>query len=58
MHKYLKELNENKEIVGICDITYKTNEEWWSYISKVFEAVEISEKEYDMLRKQLSLNEK
>jgi len=52
MHKYFKELDESDNIIGFCSISYKKNEKLWEYFSKVYKAVEISEKEYDRLRKE------
>jgi len=51
MHKYFKELDKSDNITGLCSISYKKNEKLWEYFSKVYKAVEISEKEYDRLRK-------
>jgi len=44
LHKYFKELDENDNITGLCSISYKKNEKLWEYFSKVYKAVEISEK--------------
>jgi hypothetical protein len=53
MHKYFKELDINGNIVGHCSITgnKKYIEEYKN--SKCIKVVEISEKEYDRLRKAL-----
>lgn len=51
MHKYFKELDESENIIGLCSISYKKNEKLEEYFSKVYKAVEITEKEYDRLRK-------
>ena len=51
MHKYFKELDKSDNIIGFCSISYKKNEKLWEYFSKVYKAVEITEKEYDRLRK-------
>jgi len=50
-HKYFKELDESDNITGFCSISYKKNEKLWEYFSKVYKAVEITEKEYDRLKK-------
>ena len=54
MHKYFKELDKSDNITGLCSISYKKNEKLWEYFSKVYKAVEITEKEYDRLRRELS----
>jgi len=44
LHKYFKELDELDNITGLCSISYKKNEKLWEYFSKVYKAVEITEK--------------
>jgi hypothetical protein len=52
MHKYFKEIDESKTITGFCSLTYKNNEALEDYLlSNCNKVVEISEKEYDRLRK-------
>lgn len=53
MHKYFKEINETGIIIGVCSISYRTNDELNEYKQKCFKTVEIKEKEYDQLRKTL-----
>jgi 5-bromo-4-chloroindolyl phosphate hydrolysis protein len=54
MHKYFKELDTNGNIIGQCSITYKDKNYLNKYIQNCFKTIEISEKEYIQIRKQLS----
>lgn len=51
MHKYFKELDMNGNIIGQCSITYRDKEYLDEYIQEYPNAVEITEKEYDQIRK-------
>ena len=57
MHRYFKELNENRNIVGYCSLTYKTQEQLESYFKLCKDEFVIpegiSEKKYNQLRKML-----
>jgi len=50
-HKYFKELNAFGNISGLCSLEYKGKKQLEEYKSKCHKAVEITEKEYDRLRK-------
>lgn len=51
MHKYFKEIDESENISALCSLTYKDVKELENYKLKYYNSVEISEKEYDRLRK-------
>jgi len=61
MHKYFKEVKENRELIGICSCQYRDIKFLHDYKDKIktynvdnivlTEAIEIPEKEYDLLRK-------
>jgi len=51
-HKYFKELDESDNITGFCSISYKDKQYLEDHLlSKCYKVVEITEKEYDRLRK-------
>lgn len=56
MHKYFKEINELEEVIGVCSILYKDIKTLDEYKQQCFRTIEITEKEYSQLRKQLGEN--
>jgi len=58
MHKYFKELDTNGNVIGQCSITYRDKEYLNKYIQECSNAIEITEKEYNLIREQEGVKNK
>ncbi len=52
--RFYKEIDENNKVIGICSSSYLKEQQMNWYAEKKIQAIEISEKEYDILRKGLN----